>query len=275
MTDSETNPSEKLMTKIAINGATGRMGRRLLTLGFADSELEIVGALASPQSDHLGTDAGSLVGLEPQGVPISATFVDTPDIVVDFSKPVATDELLDYCLDQKVGLVMATTGLEPETIEKLQSQSHSIPIVWAPNTSLAVNLTMKLAQLAAKSLGDHSAGVDVEIIETHHRHKADSPSGTALKFGEIISKAMGELTPTHGRHGMLGERPRNEIGYHAVRAGDDPGQHTILFGMPGEKIELKVAASNRDCYAAGALSAAKFLVQQGPGLYSMFDVLGL
>ncbi len=141
--------------------------------------------------------------------------------------------------------------------------------------SLAVNLSMKLAEIAAHALKDHGSGVDVEIIETHHRFKADSPSGTALKFGAIIADAMGQTSEQHGRSGMVGERPATEIGYHAVRAGDDPGQHTIMFGMMGEKIELKVAASNRDCYASGALQAALFLASQTPGLYTMYDVLGL
>ena len=122
---------------------------------------------------------------------------------------------------------------------------------------------------------DHSTGVDVEILERHHRFKADAPSGTALKFGEIVGQAMGLANHQHGREGMIGQRPRNEIGYHAIRTGDDPGQHTIVFGMLGETIELKVAASNRDCYAAGALAAAKYVAKQDAGLYNMYDVLGL
>ena len=170
---------------------------------------------------------------------------------------------------------MATTGLAGLTIEKLKSGSQHIPIVWAPNMSLAVNLAMKLAETAGGVLRDHSSGVDVEIVERHHRFKADSPSGTALKFGEVVSDAMGQRQHRHGREGLVGQRPRNEIGYHAVRAGDDPGQHTVIFGMLGELLEIRVAASSRDCYATGALQAAKFLVHQGPGLYSMYDVLGL
>jgi 4-hydroxy-tetrahydrodipicolinate reductase len=141
--------------------------------------------------------------------------------------------------------------------------------------SLAVNLTMKLAETAARALAVNMSNVDVEIIERHHRFKADSPSGTALRFGELIARTMGQSQSRHGREGLVGARTPSEIGYHAVRAGDDPGQHTILFGMPGELIELRVAATSRDCYAAGALQAAKFLMGKGPGLYSMSDVLGL
>jgi 4-hydroxy-tetrahydrodipicolinate reductase len=141
--------------------------------------------------------------------------------------------------------------------------------------SLAVNLTMKLAQQAAKVLKNVSSGVDVEIIERHHRFKEDSPSGTALKFGQIIAEEMNLPQAVHGRHGQIGARSRQEIGYHAVRTGDNPGEHTIVFGLLGETIELKVGASNRDCYVQGAFAAAKFIQGKPPGLYSMTDVLGL
>jgi 4-hydroxy-tetrahydrodipicolinate reductase len=140
--------------------------------------------------------------------------------------------------------------------------------------SMTVNLTMKLVEMAGKALNNHDSAIDVEIIERHHRFKADSPSGTALKFGEIVANAMGQTTHQHGREGMVGQRPPNEIGYHAIRAGDNPGQHTILFGLLGETMELKVAASNRDCYATGAIAAAKFVAKQPAGLYNMYDVLG-
>ena len=155
----------------------------------------------------------------------------------------------------------------------IRTAAQSIPVVWAPNMSLAVNLTMKLSEMAAHALKGSSA--DVEILERHHRFKEDAPSGTALKFGEIIAHAMGLTRHVHGREGLTGKRTRDEIGYHAIRTGDDPGQHTIIFGMLGETVELTVRASNRDCYALGALQAAKFVSQQGPGLYSMYDVLGL
>jgi 4-hydroxy-tetrahydrodipicolinate reductase len=141
--------------------------------------------------------------------------------------------------------------------------------------SMAVNLTMNLAQQAAHVLKGNAAGVDVEIIERHHRFKQDAPSGTALKFGELIAAVMGQTGQAHGRHGFTGERSRDEIGYHAVRVGDNPGEHTIVFGMLGETIELTVRATNRDCYALGALAAAKFLRGRTPGIYSMNDVLGL
>jgi 4-hydroxy-tetrahydrodipicolinate reductase len=263
------------MTKIAINGAAGRMGRRLVDLASQDSELTIVAALESASHRQLGTDAGQIAGARPLGIPLSTEMPESVEVVIDFSNPAGADAILDRCLASKVGLVMATTGLSENTVAKLESESHQIPIVWAPNMSLAVNLTMKLAETAGRALMNHSAGVDVEIIERHHRFKEDAPSGTAIKFGQLIAAAMGQNRHQHGREGMVGKRALDEIGYHAVRAGDDPGQHTIIFGMLGETIELRVAASNRDCYAMGALAAAKFLVRQRPGLYSMYDVLGL
>ena len=150
-----------------------------------------------------------------------------------------------------------------------------IPIVFAPNMSLAVNLAMKLATSSAEALKDYGPGADVEIIERHHRFKEDAPSGTALRFGELIADVMGHENHIHGRSGRPGARPQNEIGYHALRTGDHPGEHTIVFGMMGETLEITVRATNRDSYALGALQAAKFVAEKQPGLYSMFDVLGL
>jgi 4-hydroxy-tetrahydrodipicolinate reductase len=170
---------------------------------------------------------------------------------------------------------MATTGLSRQQTDQLTRASEQIGIVWAPNMSLAVNLTMKLAATAAEALKDYPSGADVEIIERHHRYKEDAPSGTALKFGEIISGIMNQSRHVHGRHGRPGKRVSSEIGYHALRVGDDPGQHTIVFGLLGENVELTVRATSRDCYALGALAAAKFIVGQPPGIYTMYDVLGL
>ncbi len=168
--------------------------------------------------------------------------------------------------------MVATTGFDGPQTERLRAAAQDIPLLWSPNMSLAVNLTMKLAEVAANALKDRDA--DVEIIERHHRFKEDSPSGTALKLGHIIAAAMGQTAHRHGREGRPGKRPHGEIGYHAIRVGDNPGEHTVVFGMLGESIELTVRA-NRECYAAGALAAAKFLAGKKPGLYGMNDVLGL
>jgi 4-hydroxy-tetrahydrodipicolinate reductase len=262
-------------TAIAVNGAAGRMGQRLVALGHADPELQIVCALDAPGHPRLGTDAGQLAGIGPIGVPLSSTLAASVQVVIDFSTPAGTSAILAACQARKIPLVLATTGLDAAQQAKLAEAARTIPLVWAPSMSLAVNLAMKLSQVAAQSLKDHPAGADVEIIERHHRFKEDSPSGTALKFGEIIAAAMGQAHERHGREGRPGKRPHDEIGYHAVRVGDNPGEHTIVFGLLGETLEITVRATNRDCYAHGALAAAKFLVRQEPGLYSMNDVLGL
>jgi 4-hydroxy-tetrahydrodipicolinate reductase len=197
-------------------------------------------------------------------------------VVVDFSLPAAIDGCIANCLELKSPLVVATTGLSQDQKQSLADAAASIPIVWAPSMSLAVNLTMKLTQQITETLKDVAGGLDIEILERHHRFKADAPSGTALRFGELIAEKMdGDVTHVHGRHGETGQRTRNEIGYHAIRVGDNPGEHSIVFAMLGEKIEINVAASNRDCYASGALAAAKWLEGKGNGLYDMFDVLGL
>jgi len=179
------------------------------------------------------------------------------------------------CRERKIPLVAATTGLNDAQKDMIHSAAETIPVVWAPNMSLAVNLTMKLAEVAAGVLKDNASGTDVEIIERHHRFKQDAPSGTALHFGKLIADLMGQTRHVHGREGLVGQRPRDEIGYHALRVGDNPGEHTIVFGLLGETIELTVRATSRDCYALGALLAAKFVAGQDPGLYGMSDVLGL
>lgn len=263
------------MIRVGINGATGRMGKRLIALGSQDSQIKLVSATNSPDSQHLGADAGELAGVGPLGLPVTDRLVGNPQVVIDFSSPRGAQAALQFCLDHQVGLVVASTGLSPDLQEQVKAASHRLPICLSPNMSLAVNLTMKLAERAAQALAHQPQTVDVEIIERHHRFKADAPSGTALRFGEVIAQAMGQTDHQHGRHGDTGQRPPQQIGYHAVRVGDDAGQHTIIFGLLGELIELRVAASNRDCYAHGAFAAAKFLIDKGPGLYSMYDVLGI
>jgi 4-hydroxy-tetrahydrodipicolinate reductase len=262
-------------TRVAINGAAGRMGRRLIALGSADPELQIVAALERAGHPELGQDAGPLAGVPALGVALTAALNAEADVLVDFSLPAGAEAATDLCLQHGLPLVMATTGLEEPQKRRLHAAAEKIPIVWAPSMSLAVNLTMKLATIAASVLKNASGGADVEIIERHHRFKKDSPSGTALRFGELIAAEMGQTKQTHGREGVVGERPHGEIGYHAVRAGDNPGEHTILFGLLGESIELTVRATNRDCYALGAFAAAKFVARQKPGLYTMNDVLDL
>jgi len=261
--------------KLAIHGASGRNGKRLIALGSADPTIMIVAAIVRTSSKHLGEDAGSIAGIPAIGLPISSTWPANVDAAIDFSSPDGCMNALDHCVGKKIPIVIASTGLSQRQIDAIALAAEIIPVCYAPNMSVAVNLTMKLVEYAARALKDAPGGADVEIIERHHRFKEDSPSGTALKFGQIAAKEMGISGHVHGRDGQVGQRPHGEIGYHAVRVGDDAGQHTIIFGMMGETIELRVAASNRDCYASGAIAAAKFLAGKPVRLYSMMDVLGL
>ena len=261
--------------RLGINGAAGRMGKRLVALGSVDSALEVVAALEYAQHPDLGSDAGTLAGMRELGVKLTSGLQTNVQAMIDFSVPEACEAILNTCQRELVPLVVATTGLHEHQKELIARAAEVIPVVWSPSMSMTVNLTMKLAAIAGAALKHAPSGCDVEIIERHHRYKEDSPSGTALKFGEIVAGAMGQASHRHGREGLTGKRPQNEIGYHAVRVGDNPGEHTIIFGLLGETVELTVRASNRDCYALGALEAAKFVAKQKPGLYSMYDVLGL
>ena len=261
--------------QLAIHGASGRNGKRLIALGSNDPAIAIAAAIVRSSSKHIGEDAGSLAGIPINGVAVASIWPEDIDVAIDFSSPVGCMSALEHCVAKQIPIVIASTGLTPKQIDAIAGAAKLIPVCYAPNMSVAVNLTMKLVEQAARALKNVPGGADVEIIERHHRFKEDSPSGTALKFGQIAANEMGIGQHVHGRVGQVGQRPHGEIGYHAVRAGDDAGQHTIIFGMMGETIELRVAATNRDCYASGAIAAAKFLVKKPPNLYSMFDVLGL
>jgi 4-hydroxy-tetrahydrodipicolinate reductase len=261
--------------KLAIHGAAGRMGQRVTALSAKDPRFQVVAALESANHPLIGRDAGLIAGIGEIGVPLGVVGESRADVVVDFSVPDAAVAVVAHCLEFGRPVVIATTGLDSNQQAYIAKAAKKIPIVWSPSMSTAVNVAMKLTEIAAKALRDLPTGVDIEIIECHHRFKEDAPSGTALKFGKIAGDAMEITEHTHGRSGRPGPRPRNEVGYHAIRAGDNPGEHTILFGMLGEKLELRVAASNRDCYAQGALLAAEWLVGKPPGMYGMSDVLGL
>lgn len=261
--------------KLAIHGAAGRMGRRLVALAAADPKLRLAGAWESPGHPALGQDAGSLAGVEALGLPISAEPTEPPDAVIDFSVPAASVALVELCAARGWPAVVATTGFSADQRQRIEQCAARIALLISPNLSFAVNLAMKLAALSAEALARAPGQVDVEIIERHHRYKEDSPSGTALKFGEIIAARMGQAHSRHGREGRPGARPAGEIGYHAVRAGDHPGEHQIVFGLLGESLEIRVAATSRDAYAQGALAAARQLVEKPPGLYSTAEVFGL
>ena len=251
------------------------MGQRIVTLAKRDPQFQVVAALESASSPNLNRDAGEVAGIGPIGVPILATLDVPVDVIIDFSIPAAAVELARFCGERRIALVAATTGLEDAQKEVIYNAAQTAPVVFAPSMSLAVNIAMKLVGDAARAVRPISSGVDVEIVERHHRFKEDAPSGTALKFGEIVAKEMGQTEHVHGRHGRPGQRPPQEIGYHALRTGDNVGEHTIVFGFIGETIDITVRGHTRDSYAYGALEAAKFLFTKGAGLYSMSDVLGL
>jgi 4-hydroxy-tetrahydrodipicolinate reductase len=262
-------------TPIAIVGAGGRMGQRLVVLAREDAELEIVAAVEGPASRALGRDAGEVAGIGPVGVPVTTEvpLSARPMCVIDFSSPAGTMSVIQTCVDRRFPLVVATTGHEPEQKAEIEHAAHQTAILYSPNMSLVVNLLFKLARVTGEKLA--GKGFDVEIIERHHRLKKDSPSGTAVQFARLIQQEMGQLHVRHGREGMVGERPLDEIGIHAVRAGDSVGEHTIVFSAPGETLELVHKGTSRDCYAVGALQAAKFLAGKPAGRYTMADVLGL
>lgn len=260
---------------LAVNGAAGRMGQRVIALASKDPDFKIDAALESASHPAIGKDAGELAGVGKLDLPVSSELGPHVDVVIDFSTPEGLIHIVKTCEFREIPIVIATTGASPEQRDAVLSAAQVIPILMAPSMSLAVNMTMKLAREAAKMMSRIEQGVDVEIMERHHRFKEDAPSGTALHFGKIIAEEMGQTSQAHGRSGRPGVRPRNEIGYHALRVGDNVGEHHLVFGMLGETVELSVKSSSRDAYAIGAIAAAKFLVTKKAGLYSMNDVLGL
>jgi 4-hydroxy-tetrahydrodipicolinate reductase len=264
-----------MKTIIGINGACGRMSQRIAQLAAVDPELTIGAALEVPGHPQLGRDLGDVASLGHLGVSIRAELpVNHPlHAIIDFSAPEGTMAVLPLCVDRRIPLVVATTGHTPQQRQEIEAAAHHTAILMSPNMSLAVNLLFKLVGIAGEVL--KGKNFDVEILERHHRFKKDSPSGTALHFARIIQEAMGQSELRHGREGLVGERPQSEIGIHAIRVGDNVGEHTIVFSTLGETMELTHRAHARDCYVRGALQAAKFLADRLPGRYSMTDVLGL
>jgi 4-hydroxy-tetrahydrodipicolinate reductase len=247
------------------------MGTRLIQLIRDDPALSLGAALERGDHPKLGEDAGVLAGVGPLGVPLSGALDRPVDVMIDFSLPAATLALAKVCAERGVPVVVGTTGLEPGQRKELEGYGGRIPLLISPNLSRAVNLLMRLAGEAARALGDSA---DVEIVERHHRFKKDAPSGTALRLAEVVGRTIGSDRFVHGREGQVGERTRGEIGLHALRTGDNPGEHTVVFGLMGECLELTHRALNRDGFARGALDAAKFLAGKPPRLYAMSDLLG-
>lgn len=262
--------------KIAVAGAAGRMGRTLVELILKSDDLALSAAIEAAGHPALGQDAAGAGAAS--GVRISAgvdAAVAGTECLIDFTAPAATLAHLDACVRSGVAMVIGTTGFSAAQRERVAAASAQIPVVFAPNMAVGVNVIFKLADTAARALGD---GYDVEIIEAHHRHKTDAPSGTALRIGEIVARALGRdlgRNASHGRHGNTGERDPKAIGFHALRGGDIVGEHTVLFAGEGERVELVVRSTSRATYALGALRACRFLKGRPAGLYDMQDVLGL
>ena len=263
------------MTNLAILGAAGRMGQALIRCAPRLPELKVVAALESTGHVTLGQDAGLQAGIGAIQIPISAGPAKSADVLIDFTFHTAVIANLEAAVAAKQAVVLGTTGLTDTEQAAVHNAAKQIPIVWAANMSLGVNVLLDLVRRAAAILGPD---YDAEIVEMHHHFKKDAPSGTALALGESLAKGRNVVLKDvicHGREGMVGERPRGQIGMHALRGGDVVGDHTVMFATDGERVELTHRASNREAFAMGALRAACWLHGKKPGLYNMRDVLGL
>jgi len=255
------------MIRIALCGALGRVGHAIADAISQQNDMKLSSAIESPNHPGLGTridDAGVVSNLEP--------VIATTDVVVDFTNPAITVRHVELAAKSKKPFVTGTTGLTSEQVANLEKAAKVIPIVFAPNMSVGVNLLYKLVDDAAGILG---ADFDVEIIETHHRFKKDAPSGTAARLADILAKSKSGSTVIHGRQGMIGERPNNEIAVHALRGGDVVGEHTVVFAGIGERLEITHRAHSRATFANGVIRAIRFVMDKSPDLYTMGDVLGL
>jgi 4-hydroxy-tetrahydrodipicolinate reductase len=263
--------------KIAIAGAGGRMGRMLIEAVLGDPACRLSGALDVAGAPGIGQDAGAFLGRD-TGVRITSDVtagLSDAGCLIDFTRPEGTMVHLAHCRQNSIAMVIGTTGFSEAQKDAIAQAAKDIPVMMAPNMSVGVNVTLKLLEMAAKAL---STGYDIEVIEAHHRHKVDAPSGTALKMGEVIAQAIGrdlKDCAVYERYGHTGERDPSTIGFSTIRGGDIVGDHTVLFAGTGERIEITHKSSSRATYAQGSLRAAHFLAGQRAGLFDMFDVLGL
>ncbi len=264
--------------RVAVVGAAGRMGRNLIQAVCDTPGLELAAATERPDSSAVGADAGELAGVGKLGVSISHSLtkvIDQFDLVIDFTSPEATMIHLDICREHGKKMVIGTTGLDDEQKGRIDEAAKEVALVFAPNMSVGVNLCFKLLELAARVMGDDA---DVEIIEAHHRHKVDAPSGTALRMGEVVAETLGrdlEKVAVYGRQGHTGPRDPKTIGFETIRAGDVVGEHTVWFATEGERVEIAHKASSRMTFAKGAARAAAWLADREGGRFDMQDVLGL
>ena len=266
------------MVRIGLCGAAGRMGRAIIEAVVQTPTCQMGAALVHPQSTTLQADAGELAGVGKIGIPVTSDLAQVAshyDVLIDFSRPEVSLGNVEQCVKDGKRIVIGTTGFTPEQKKFIERASESVAIVMAPNMSVGVNVCFKLLETAAKILGD---SVDIEIVEAHHRHKIDAPSGTALRMGEVVAQALGrdlKDCAVYGREGHTGARDRQTIGFATVRAGDIVGDHTVIFADIGERVEITHKASSRMTFAKGAVRAATWLMSKPTGLYDMQDVLGL
>ncbi|RYX95560.1 MAG: 4-hydroxy-tetrahydrodipicolinate reductase [Comamonadaceae bacterium] len=277
MASPETNGAAAPRHRVAVAGSSGRMGQMLVEAIRDSDDCVLAGALDVPGATSIGLDASAFLG-HASGVPVTANLAEglkNAQVLIDFTRPEGTLAHLDVCRQLGVSAVIGTTGFSDAQKAQIAAAAKDIAIMMAPNMSVGVNVTLKLLEMAARAL---STGYDIEIIEAHHRHKVDAPSGTALKMGEVIASALGrdlKDCAVYGREGVTGERDPSTIGFAAIRGGDIVGDHTVLFAGTGERIEITHKSSSRTTYAQGSLRAVRFLASAKPGLYDMFDVLGL
>lgn len=262
--------------RVAVAGASGRMGQGLIAAVLAHPETALAAAFDRDDSPMVGKDAGQMLG-QATGVLVRADLagLGQADVLIDFTRPEASLQHLAACVDRGTRLVLGTTGFDATGLSQIRATADQIPVVFAPNMSVGVNVTLKILEQAAGYLAE---GFDIEVIEAHHRHKVDAPSGTALKMAEVVAQATGRnlaRDAVYGRHGHTGARSDDEIGFSVIRGGDIVGDHTVLFAGAGERIEISHRSSSRTTYVEGALRAVRFLMQRDKGLFDMQDVLGL
>jgi len=260
---------------LIVNGAGGRMGRRILALAIESGHFDIVGAIERPQHPDLGKDAGVLAGLGRINLTLESEPPDSADVMIDFSLPEATDRVVSHCTENNIALVIGTTGLGPDQLGRIRDAAARIAVIQTTNMSVGMNILFSIVGKVAAMAGQE---YDIEIVEAHHRFKKDSPSGTALTLAENIARETGRSFPdclVHGRHGVNTPRRKDTIGMHAIRAGDITGEHSVILSTLGETITLSHSAHNRDNFVRGALRAALWLSGKGPGMYSMQDVMGI
>lgn len=264
--------------RVAVMGASGRMGKHLIEATHATPGLVLGAAIERPGSSLVGADAGELAGVGKLGVAVVDNLSDVLnafDVLIDFTRPQVSLQALELCVGANKRMVIGTTGFDEAGLAKIDQAAKRIPIVFAPNMSVGVTLTLKLLKMAAEVLNE---GFDIEVLEAHHRYKIDAPSGTALRMGQVVAEALGRDLKTcavYGREGDTGVRDPNTIGFATVRAGDIVGDHTVMFAGIGERVEITHKASSRMTFANGAARACQWLVGQPKGLYDMQDVLGL